>query len=311
MQRLRPMNDFIFKKLFGEEGQIDNLKAFLNAILYKNDEKIVGLEILNDKELTLDNIKDKKGIIDVLAKLGDGTQINIEVQLIDQDNMDKRTLFYWARIYNRGIVKGEDYSSLNKVITINILNFDYIKLKDYHTSFSLREDKNNDYILTDVLEIHFIEMPKFKKLENKDVKNDKLQRWMMFLRNDISEGELNEIMDIDGDIKRAEERLEYLSADPQTQELYFEREKAIHDQANIYSTGVRRGREEGIAQGIELGLSQGRSEGIELGRSEGMAQGREEEKISIVKTMLENNVDINIISISTGLTIEEINELKN
>jgi predicted transposase/invertase (TIGR01784 family) len=110
-------------------------------------------------------------------------------------------------------------------------------------------------------------------------------------------------MDIDGDIKRAEERLEYLSADPQTQELYFEREKAIHDQANIYSTGVRRGREEGMAQGIELGLSQG--------RSEGMAQGREEEKISIVKTMLENNVDINIISISTGLTIEEINELKN
>jgi predicted transposase/invertase (TIGR01784 family) len=138
MQRLRPMNDFIFKKLFGEEGQIDNLKAFLNAILYKNDEKIVGLEILNDKELTLDNIKDKKGIIDVLAKTIDGTQINIEVQLIDQDNMDKRTLFYWARIYNRGIVKGEDYSSLNKVITINILDFDYIKLKDYHTSFSLR-----------------------------------------------------------------------------------------------------------------------------------------------------------------------------
>jgi predicted transposase/invertase (TIGR01784 family) len=101
----------------------------------------------------------------------------------------------------------------------------------------------------------------------------------MFLRNDISEGELNEIMDIDGDIKRAEERLEYLSADPQTQELYFEREKAIHDQANIYSTGVRRG--------------------------------REEEKISIVKNMLENNVDINIISISTGLTIEEINGLRN
>jgi predicted transposase/invertase (TIGR01784 family) len=63
------MNDFIFKKLFGEEGQIDNLKAFLNAILYKNDEKIIGLEILNDKELTLDNIKDKKGIIDVLLNL--------------------------------------------------------------------------------------------------------------------------------------------------------------------------------------------------------------------------------------------------
>jgi predicted transposase/invertase (TIGR01784 family) len=142
---------------------------------------------------------------------------------------------------------------------------------------------------------------------------------MMFLRNDISEGELNEIMDIDGDIKRAEERLEYLSADPQTQELYFEREKAIHDQANIYSTGVRRGIEQGMAQGIELGLSQGRSEGIEWGlsqgRSEGIELGRlEGEKLKaleIAKNMLKNNIDEKIIEVSTGLTIEEINELKN
>jgi predicted transposase/invertase (TIGR01784 family) len=66
-----------------------------------------------------------------------------------------------------------------------------------------------------------------------------------------------------------------------------------------------------MAQGIELGRSEGIEWGLSQGRSEGMAQGREEEKISIVKTMLENNVDINIISISTGLTIEEINELKN
>jgi predicted transposase/invertase (TIGR01784 family) len=84
-------------------------------------------------------------------------------------------------------------------------------------------------------------------------------------------------------IKRAEERLEYLSADPQTQELYFEREKAIHDQANIYSSGVNRG----------------------------VAQGRLQEKIDIAKSLLKNNVDINVISISTGLTIDEINELKN
>jgi predicted transposase/invertase (TIGR01784 family) len=110
-------------------------------------------------------------------------------------------------------------------------------------------------------------------------------------------------MDIDGDIKRAEERLEYLSADPQTQELYFEREKAIHDQANIYSTGVRRGREEGIAQGIELG----RSEGIELGRLEG----EKLKALEIAKNMLQNNIDEKIIEVSTGLTIEEIKGLKN
>ena len=124
MQRLRPLNDFIFKKLFGETENIDNLKSFLNAVLNKDKtQELVELEIINEKELTTDNIQDKKGIIDVLAKTSDGTNINIEVQLTNQDNMDKRTLFYWSRIYSRSIVKGEDYSNLNKVITINFIYY--------------------------------------------------------------------------------------------------------------------------------------------------------------------------------------------
>lgn len=249
MERLRPLNDFIFKKLFGEQENIHNLKSLLNAILNKDntEEELVDLEILNEKELITDNIKDKKGIIDVLAKTKNGTQINIEVQLTDQDNMDKRTLFYWSRIYNRGIIKGEDYSNLNKVITINILDFNYIGLEKYHTTFTLRENEYNDYKLTDVLEIHFIEMPKFKNTPNKDLEKDRLQRWMMFLRNDLSEKELEVLVNMDKDIKIAEEKLEYLSSDPETQELYFERERALHEKANLINTGIRKG----IQQGVE------------------------------------------------------------
>lgn len=60
MQRLRPLNDFIFK-LFGETENIDNLKSFLNAVLNKDKtQELVELEIINEKELTTDNIQDKK-----------------------------------------------------------------------------------------------------------------------------------------------------------------------------------------------------------------------------------------------------------
>ncbi len=107
MERLRPLNDFIFKKLFGEPESKENLRAFLNAILYNNIGNIKDIEIIKDKELTTDEITNKTGIIDVLAKIDDGTHINIEVQLTDQKNMDRRTLFYWSRIYNRGIIKGK------------------------------------------------------------------------------------------------------------------------------------------------------------------------------------------------------------
>ena len=43
MERLKPLNDFIFKKTFGEEETKDNLIALLNAILSKKDrDKLVG-----------------------------------------------------------------------------------------------------------------------------------------------------------------------------------------------------------------------------------------------------------------------------
>ena len=279
MQRLRPLNDFIFKKLFGETENIDNLKSFLNAVLNKDKtQELVELEIINEKELTTDNIQDKKGIIDVLAKTSDGTNINIEVQLTNQDNMDKRTLFYWSRIYSRSIVKGEDYSNLNKVITINILDFNYIELEKYHTTFTLRENDNTEYKLTDILELHFIEMPKFKKIENKNLEEDKLQRWMMFLRNDISQEELEVLINMDKDIKKAEEKLEYLSSDPVTQELYFERERALHEKANLINTGIK--------------------------------QGIKQEKIELARKLLQHNFSVQMIVELTELTEEEINEIK-
>ena len=255
MERLRPLNDFIFKKLFGEPESKENLRAFLNAILYNNIGNIKDIEIIKDKELTTDEITNKTGIIDVLAKIDDGTHINIEVQLTDQKNMDRRTLFYWSRIYNRGIIKGEDYSNLNKVITINILDFNFIDLDKFHTEFTLRESEYTDYKLTDVLEIHFIEMPKFKNLNNKDLENDKLQRWLMFLRNDISESELEELIDMDNDIKKAEERLEYLSSDPQTMEIYWERERALYEKANLISTGEHKEKVSTILRSYKLGFT--------------------------------------------------------
>jgi len=106
MKRLKPLNDFIFKKTFGEEETKDNLIALLNSILSKKDrDKLVTLEIVKNKELTPELIGDKTGIIDVRAKTKDGTQLEIEVQLTNQHNMDKRTMWYWGEMFSEGISK--------------------------------------------------------------------------------------------------------------------------------------------------------------------------------------------------------------
>ena len=275
MKRLKLLNDFVFKKTFGEEDSKESLISLLNAILDRKDrDQLVTLEIVNNKELTAELINDKAGRIDVRAKTGDGTQIDIEVQLANQYNMEKRTLWYWGRLFNEGIKKGQDYSNLSKVITINILDFDYINIEDkYHTTFHLREDEIKDYMLTDLIEIHFIEMKKFKNVANKNLQEDKLQRWLTFLREDISEEELKELMAMDVEIRKAEERVEYLSSDPDTIELYRAREEALHERANM----INGAREEGIKE--------------------------------VAKNMLRENIPVDVITKMTGLTAEVVNKL--
>jgi predicted transposase/invertase (TIGR01784 family) len=175
--------------------------------------------------------------------------------------MDKRTMWYWGEMFSEGIKKGGDYKDLPKVITINIVDFDYIKIPEkFHTTFHLCEDEFKDYILTDVVEIHFIEMEKFRKLQNKNLKEDKLQRWLSFFREDISNEELKELMDMDVDIKKAEEKIDYLSSDPKTLELYKARERSLHERANMINGAKDEGRAEGAIENainfLKLGIGE-------------------------------------------------------
>ena len=245
MERLKPLNDFIFKKLFGEKGDEPMLLSFLNAVLNRTQkEELAEIEIVENKELTKELIEDKTGRIDVRAKTARGEQIDIEVQLTDQDNMDKRTLFYWGKLYLEGIKQGEDYRKLTKVITINLLDFKFLETKDYHSSFHLWEDREKEYMLTDLVEIHFIELPKFRELQNRAHENKALIRWLTFLQKDISREVLEELMEMEPAIKMAEEKLDYLSSDPETIELYKAREYSAHERANLLSTGIERGKRE-------------------------------------------------------------------
>lgn len=225
MERLNPLNDFLFKKLFGEEHDQELLIGLLNAIL---DSDIVSLRI--DKEnLERINEDDKLGILDIKARTGTGEKINIEVQLLNQKNMVPRTLFYWSKLFVEGFQSGSSYKMLQKAITINILGFKLMELskEGFHSTFSLLEMKSMNR-LTNLLEIHFIEFPKFEEIMY-DL-NNPLHRWLLFLREDIPENLLREVRRMDGILNQAEEKLLRLSADSETRREYELREKALSDE---------------------------------------------------------------------------------
>ena len=88
MSNLKPTNDFVFKKLFGEEKNVDILKDLLQSIL--PELKIAKVVVNKDVSLERKLITDKLGILDVMATLNDNTKINIEMQVEDWHNTIER-----------------------------------------------------------------------------------------------------------------------------------------------------------------------------------------------------------------------------
>lgn len=98
-QRLKILNDFIFKKLFGEHNTKRNLVALLKAILKPQEwDHLNAIAIVNNQTLTGAKIKDKDSILDIQAKTKIGTKINIEIQQKNEYNMPKRALFYSSKV---------------------------------------------------------------------------------------------------------------------------------------------------------------------------------------------------------------------
>ncbi|TKI89711.1 Rpn family recombination-promoting nuclease/putative transposase, partial [Bacillus wiedmannii] len=87
--------DFAFKQLFGTSGNEDILSAFLNAMLQNSLESpIVSLQ-LADPHLHREHEEDKLSILDISATLDTGTKVNVEIQLNNNHDMMKRSLYYW------------------------------------------------------------------------------------------------------------------------------------------------------------------------------------------------------------------------
>ena len=256
MQKLKLTNDFIFKKVFGKKGNESILKNLLEAILKIKIEKI---EIQPEVKLEKDLIDDKTGVLDVKAIIDEKTTINIEMQMEDKYNMAERTLFYWSALYHTGLKKAEDYRINNKVVTINILKYDIFKEGPYHEIIELRRRYKN-ILLTDKLEIHFIQLTKFLK-EGKKTDNKELWNWLTFIC-DKDKREVEKVMEENEEIKKANEQLEYLTGDEAVRRIAFLRDKAEWD----YVTNMNGAREEGIEKGRKEGRKEGKKEGLIEGK---------------------------------------------
>lgn len=242
---LDPKNDVVFQKLFGIQENDHLLISFLNSILTKHNNGKITSVALEERALSADLISSEKlSILDIRVTTDTNAHINIEIQLINQYNMIKRTIFYLSKMILKQLVKGDNYSELTKTITINILDFNYLNSEDFHSCYHYYEDTTQE-LLTDLAEIHFIELPKFKQAK-KDY-NNKLHRWLSFLVNPTGE-EIDMLKNDDSEIKEAINVLYQISGDSDIVYLAELRDKAIRDEKSRLQ-GARK-------EGIEVGKSE-------------------------------------------------------
>ncbi|THF78800.1 Rpn family recombination-promoting nuclease/putative transposase [Cohnella fermenti] len=252
-ERLNPKNDYLFRRLFGEEAGKCLLISLLNAVLGRSgSQRIADVVIIGETQLGGEWIGDKEVVLDILCKTDRGDSINVEMQIRRFPVMEKRSLYYAAQMMVDSIHRGEAYADLKRVVSINILDHRYLPLARYHSTFHLYEDEEKHYLLTDALELHYIECPKFQEVAF-DI-DDPLHRWLRFLEQDVTPEQLEELMEVDEMIREAEDRLNQLASDEVTRRLYQMREKALHDRATWLEDATNEGIERGIEQGIEQGI---------------------------------------------------------
>jgi len=281
-ERLNPLNDFLFFKVMGEKGNEQQLLGFLNAVLGQHGKKsIESVEILENQSFVKDISNGKSCILDVLAVLSDGTKVNIEVQLGNQKNMERRSLYYWSKIYFESLNKGHNYRELPNVIAINIIDFSFLPGDNVHTCFNLREASNPSLILSSALEIHFINMVKWRKQKERDIVNNSLHRWLTWLDERSPLELVEEVVSMDSAIKAANERQAYVSQDEEARRTYWSRRKAEHD----------------------------RISGLEDAREEGLQKGQEAATMDIARNALAERLPIEVVQKITGLDLETIKQL--
>lgn len=263
-------NDNVFKAIFCNENNTFLLKTLIERCLKI---KIEIIEI-HAPEKIKENIYVKGQILDVLVKV-DNRLINIEVNSGFYDGVHRRNFGYAGSKYSEEVKIGENYLDMNEVIQINFtwgLPRKYSILGEY-----LLVDKKTGIKFVDNFSIFEYNMDKIRELW---YSGDKEYEFLAIL--DFNKEELKKIGKGDEYMSEFKKKIESLNDNREYKE-FLTAEEDMKKTNNTFK---------------------------EIGRREGFEDGKVLEKIEIAKKLFKENIDEQIISKVTGLSMEKIRDLK-
>ena len=293
---INPLTDFGFKYIFGREENKDLLISFLNSLFTENGE-IVDVTFV-DKENGGESKDSRALIYDIHCLTADGKKFIVEMQNRYQTHFRDRALYYLsADIYTQG-KKGKDWNySLTPVYGVFLMNFDWKEFEDEQ----LREDVGLVNIRTgkqfsDRLRMVFLKIPMLTK-DEKECK-ESLERWLYIFKNMETMERIPSSFTSDPIFRKLGKIARVGALSESQRRAYDNSLKIYRDNYAIAETERNEGRAEGIA------------EGFIKGRAEGIAVGIEERTLAIALNLLKAGADEELITITTGLTTDQLAKLR-
>jgi len=272
--------DWAMKRLLRQKANFEVLEGFLSELLRRK----INIKQIGESESNPTDKDNKTNRVDIFVEADDRELVIIELQYNDQNDYFQRMLYGVSKSITEHIYKGEPYSKVRKIYSINILYFELGKGDDYvyhgftsfkglHTHNELELDNEQREFCGKTIpgelypEYYIIRVRGFN-----DVAKDTLDEWIYYLKN-------NKIRD-DFTAQGLDKAREVLAFDNLTDE-----EKQDYWRS-IEADRVKQSE-------IETALSKGRAE----------------EKRETALKMFEDGMSIENICKYTGLSEDQVKEL--
>ena len=288
---LDPKNDYLFRRLFGEERHKDLLIYFINNILHlKGPHAVLDVSYLQTIQIPETATK-KQSIIDVLCSDENKNQFIIEMQVEKMKGFEKRAQYYASKVYSNQLNKGELYENLKPVIFISMSDFIMFPNKrEWKSSHIMLDKRTYENDLKD-FSFTFIELPKFNNaIEHLETVEEK---WVYFFKHGHSSTD-DEFEKFIGDDMILQKALHITTEHSMTPAEW-----------NAYQQSIKHEMDNRAAEKFKL--EEAEEKGMRKGKAEGIAEGKRDIALAMIKA----GESLDKISLFTGLSLSSLQKIND
>ena len=157
-------NDYLFRALLQRNNLV--LKGLICALLHMEEADISSVIITNPIRLG-DSIDNKTFVLDINVILNQHHIINLEMQVVNLNNWQDRSLSYLARNFDH-LKKGEDYQFTHPVIQIGLLDYTlFPDCPEFYSTYQFLNVKNHT-LYSDKMRISVLDLSRIDLATEED-----------------------------------------------------------------------------------------------------------------------------------------------